>query len=177
MRASLDCSHFSMTLGTTRSVLVSGASHLISRGSINLPWARESDRPWCARRQTPPYWPVSSSGVTTRGLVGSRCSTGGSLPSLTSCASSGASLKVVALGLAVGAALCWETPSAAAVGFDAAAGLAAAGATTVGCGGFAPGGGGGFGAGRGGAGGGGAPPPPARPPGRDPQDTPPVAPA
>ena len=46
------------------------------------------------RRQVPPYLPISRSGLMTSGSWPIRCSTGGSLPSLTSSASIGASLKL-----------------------------------------------------------------------------------
>ena len=55
-----------------------------------------------ARRQLPPYLPISSSGLMTNSCDGSgrRLSTAGSLPALTSSASAGASLKVFGNALA-----------------------------------------------------------------------------
>ena len=55
----------------------------------------KSEGPRKPRRQTPPYWPISSAG-TTRGFSGRRWATGGSLPAFTRSASTGASLYVTA---------------------------------------------------------------------------------
>ena len=43
-------------------------------------------------RSTPPYWPISSTGSTTSGLLGSRSASGGRSPAATLLASMGASL-------------------------------------------------------------------------------------
>ena len=57
---------------------------------IRLPFSL-SPGPVNARRQVPPYLPISWSGLMTSGSSGMRCSTGGSLPALTISASIGAS--------------------------------------------------------------------------------------
>src|SRR5690242_388034 len=57
---------------------------------MRLPFS-PSAGPVNARRQVPPYLPISSSGCQTIGSAGTRCSTGGSFPALTSSASIGAS--------------------------------------------------------------------------------------
>ena len=46
-------------------------------------------------RSTPPYWPISSTGSTTSGLLGSRSVSGGRSPAATMLASIGASLNEV----------------------------------------------------------------------------------
>ena len=53
--------------------------------------SRRRAGPVNARRQVPPYLPISFSGCQTIGSAGMRCSTGGSLPAFTSSASIGAS--------------------------------------------------------------------------------------
>src|SRR5690242_16260063 len=58
---------------------------------MRLPFS-PSPGPVKARRQVPPYLPISLSGCQTMGSVGMRCSTGGSLPAFTCSASIGASL-------------------------------------------------------------------------------------
>src|SRR5688572_18203569 len=63
---------------------------ILSDELIRLPFSL-SPGPVKARRQVPPYVPISASGLTTIGSSGMRCSTGGSLPALTSSASIGAS--------------------------------------------------------------------------------------
>src|SRR5579859_7327650 len=68
---------------------------------------------------SPPYVPIDASGLTTNGVGGRRCSTGGSLPPFTRSASIGASLNFVG-GL--------DTTGAAAVGCDTAVGGLATGA-------------------------------------------------
>src|SRR5215210_1550708 len=63
---------------------------ILSDELIRLPFSL-SPGPVKARRQVPPYLPISASGLTTSGSSGMRCSTGGSLPALTSSVSIGAS--------------------------------------------------------------------------------------
>ena len=60
---------------------------------MRLPFST-SPGPMKPRRQVPPYLPISFTGWKTSGSSGTRCSTGGSLPALTSSASIGASSKV-----------------------------------------------------------------------------------
>src|SRR5262249_61532592 len=79
-----------------------------------------------ARPSVPPYCPVSPSGLSTRGLSGKRFSTGGSLPSLTSCASCGASLYPLVVAAAVGAAAPTDRGAVVAAGLGAAVGAAVA---------------------------------------------------
>src|SRR5262245_38662082 len=93
---------------TCRSLVVSGAS--------------------AAPRSVPPYLPILLVGLTTIGSGGSRCSTGGSLPSLTSCASIGASLSLAGFGrLPYCSCSLAVEPAAAGAGAGGALGAAAAG--------------------------------------------------
>ena len=57
---------------------------------MRLPFS-PSAGPVNARRQVPPYLPISFNGCHTSGSAGTRCSTGGSLPAFTNSASIGAS--------------------------------------------------------------------------------------
>src|SRR5438874_8604374 len=78
-----------------------------------------SEGPSVPVRQAPPQVPTFSMGVITIGSFGRRCSMGGSLPSLTSCARSGDSLYLPGAAPAppvVGAGAC---PPGAAVGAPA----------------------------------------------------------
>src|SRR3954454_22577737 len=69
---------------------VKSANTSLSLAMIRLPFS-PSPGPVKARRQMPPYLPISLSGLMTNGSSGTRCLTGGSLPALTSSASIGAS--------------------------------------------------------------------------------------
>ena len=62
----------------------------LSDALMRLPFST-SPGPVKPRRQVPPYLPISCTGWITSGSSGTRCSTGGSLPALTSSASIGAS--------------------------------------------------------------------------------------
>ena len=64
---------------------------------MRLPFST-SPGPVKPRRQVPPYLPISCTGLSTSGSSGTRCSTGGSLPALTSSASIGASLSFAGRG-------------------------------------------------------------------------------
>src|SRR5215213_4190802 len=120
---------------------------------IRLPFSL-SPGPVNARRQVPPYFPISWSGLITSGSAGRRCSTGGSLPALTSSASIGASLKLLgnwagsvmtvgpsSLPIRLAPSLASGLPAAgaAAAGLAASVGLAAAGAAVAGAAGAAVG--------------------------------------
>ena len=87
----------------------------------------------------PPYLPISWSGLTTSGWSGTRCSTGGSLPALTSSASIGASASFAgrpASAMIVGPSslpIMWRPgfSTAPAAGLGASAGFAGAAAAAV----------------------------------------------
>ena len=80
-----------------------------------------------AARMSPPYLPISSNTGMTRGSVGRRSSTGGSLPASTSWASSGASLNSSGAGAVTAATNSFwsSTPSRAFLASTAAAEAAA----------------------------------------------------
>ena len=65
----------------------------LSADTMRFPFSL-SPGPVNPRRQVPPYFPISWTGLMTSGSSGTRCSTGGSFPCFTSSASMGASLKV-----------------------------------------------------------------------------------
>ena len=71
-------------------VPVTSQNSSLSAERTRLPFSL-SPGPRKPRRQVPPYLPTLRSGFSTIGSCGMRCSTGGSLPALTSSASAGAS--------------------------------------------------------------------------------------
>src|SRR5579859_7576862 len=95
-------------LGASLIVEASGMSHMIRYSSWSFVGPHRSERPRYAPCKVPPYWPMDSLGVMTRGFCGIRWSTGGSLPCFTRSASWGASLYLplaVVVAPAVGAAV------------------------------------------------------------------------
>ena len=91
-----ETSHDFASDGTTF-VPVLSQNRMPSVETIRLPFSA-SPGPVKARRQMPPYLPISWSGLMTIGSSETRCSTGGSLPALTSSASIGASPSLAGFG-------------------------------------------------------------------------------
>ena len=72
-------------------ILLPSSDHSTNDSPVNFSTPHLSEKPSHTRFKVPPYLPISG-GFSTSGFSGSRSSTGGSFPCLTSFASIGASL-------------------------------------------------------------------------------------